>query len=218
MIPSKQKTGNSGTWQRGYIDDRPSSPTYKQFLFNEGKQGWRDDTTWSRGQAWIIYGVSIADQYTQDASILAIAKDLINYYINHLPDRFEGNKRRVNDFIPPWDFDYAIEKNPDTDRDSSAAAIAMSGILKLIPTLPKNDPDRSLYLDIVKKTLNQLTSSDYLNDLKSSEMSILKKGCYHHPQSIQPSSQYDNGLIWGDYFFVDALLDYRRLISSSETD
>ncbi|PSF36209.1 hypothetical protein C7H19_14040 [Aphanothece hegewaldii CCALA 016] len=213
-----RKPGHTGTWQRGYFDDRPSSPTYRQFLFNEGKQGWRDDTTWSRGQAWIIYATSIAYKYSQDPSLRAIAFEAIDYYMNNLPDSFEGNKRTPHDFIPPWDFDYALEKNPNTERDSSAAAIAISGILKLIPTLPKNDPARPIYLDLVKKTLYQLTSKDYLNDLQSSEMSILQKGCYHHPDAIQPSFECDNGLIWGDYFFVDALLDYRRLMSSSEKD
>ncbi len=208
-----RKPGHSGTWQRGYFDDISHSPTYGQFLFNEGKQGWRDGTTWSRGQAWVIYGTSVTYQYTQDPSILSTAKEAINYYINHLPDRFPENQRRPNDFIPPWDFDYALEKNPDTERDSSAAAIAISGILKLLTVLPKDDPDRQLYLSIVEKTLYQLTSSDYLPNLKLAQMSLLQHGCYHHNQAIASGLECNNGLIWGDYFFVDALLDYRRLMS-----
>jgi hypothetical protein len=206
-----RRPGTSGTWQRGYFDDRPDSPTYGQFLFNEGKQGWRDDSTWSRGQAWIVYGMSVAYQYTQEPSLLPITKAAIDYYINHLPDRSPGQQRRPDDFIPPWDFDYALAKDPDTERDSSAAAIAISGLLKLIPALPQNDPNRAIYLQIVEKTLNQLTSSQYLPDLSSPQMSLLAHGCYHHPQAIAPSSDYNNGLIWGDYFFIDALLDYRRL-------
>ncbi|MBF2055926.1 MAG: hypothetical protein IGQ45_01630 [Cyanobacterium sp. T60_A2020_053] len=42
-------------------------------------------------------------------------------------------------------------------------------------------------------------------------MSILKHGCYHHYESIAPTNVYDNGLIWGDYFFIDALQTYQRL-------
>jgi hypothetical protein len=202
--------GDSGTWQRGYFDDELNSPTYGQFLFNEGKQGWGDDTTWSRGQAWAIYGASITYQYSKDPEVLIIAKNTINYFLTHLPDRFPGNRRRSGDFIPPWDFDYALKKNPDTQRDSSAAAIAVSGMMKLINVLPDSDPDKQGYLQEVKNILFQLTSTEYLPDKNEPEMSILRHGCYHHFNAIVPSNDYDNGLIWGDYFFIDALLEYQN--------
>jgi hypothetical protein len=203
--------GNAGTWQRGYFDDNSNSPTYSQFLFNEGKQGWGDNSTWSRGQAWVIYGASVTYKYTKDPEVLAIAKEAINYYLAHLPDQFPGQLRRPGDFIPPWDFDYALEKNPDTERDSSAAAIAVSGMLKLLQVLPHADPDWQRYFQAVKNSLMALTSTDYLPDKNEPEMSLLKHGCYHHFASITPNSIYDSGLIWGDYFFLDALVEYQQL-------
>lgn len=206
-----RQPGESGTWQRGYFDLNPRSLlTYGQFLFNEGKQGWKDDSTWSRGQAWWIYGASITYEYTKDPEILAIAKNAVNYYFAHLPDKFPGEGRREGDFIPPWDFDYALEVNPDTEKDTSASAIAMAGILRLINSLPIDDLDRQRYWEDSTNTIKQLISPQYLA-VDDEEMSILKHGCYHHYESIAPTNVYDNGLIWGDYFFIDALQTYQRL-------
>lgn len=205
-----RKPGKDGTWQRGYFEINPKSPNYGNFLFNEGKQGWRDDSTWSRGQAWWIYATSVAYQYTQDSEILAIAKKAINYYLNNLPDRFPLELRIKNDFIPPWDFDYAKSVNPKTEKDSSAAAIAIDGILKLVKVLPPEDEDRQRYLKDAITTLEQLMSSEYLATVDNS-MSILLQGCYHHFESITPTPAYDNGLIWGDYFFIDALQTYQSI-------
>jgi hypothetical protein len=209
---SQRYPGKEGTWQRGYFDSAPNSPTYGKFLFNEGKQGWTDGSTWSRGQAWFIYGSSIAYQYSGDSEILQIAKSAIDYFLAHLPSRFPGRQQRPGDFIPPWDFDFALSQDPDTDRDSSAAAIAASGILKLVSALPQTDPNRSRYLREVENILSALTSSHYMPGKAEPEMSLLRGGCYHHPKAIVPSDACNLGLIWGDYFFLDALLDYRRLV------
>lgn len=210
---SNRNPGKNGTWQRGFFENNIKSSNYGQFLFNETKQGWQHNSTWSRGQAWWIYATSITYKYTQDPEILTIAKNAINYYLNNLPDRFPKTLRQEGDFIPPWDFDYALTVNPKTEKDTSAAAIAMSGILNLIPNLPPNDPERKRYLIDVEKTLNSLTSSTYLTSPDSQEMSILRHGCYHHFQALKPSKIYDNGLIWGDYFFIDALIQYINLHS-----
>lgn len=216
-LGKNRNPGVDGTWQRGYFDDNPTSSTYGQFLFNEGKQGWKDDSTWSRGQAWFIYASSITYQYTQDLEVLAIAKESINYFLSHLPDRFPGTLRRPNDYIPPWDFDYALEKNPDTEKDSSAAAIAVSGVLKLLKILPHSDPDWERYWQDVKNILFNLTSLEYLPDLGVPQMSLLSHGCYHHFDAIKSSKDYDNGLIWGDYFLIDSLIEYETINHSLMT-
>lgn len=202
------------TWQRSFFEDNAQSPHYGKFLFPEGKQGWQDRSVWSRGQAWFIYAASVTYTYSQDSEILAIAKQSINYFLAHLPDRFPGANRRPGDFIAPWDFDYALQKDPDTERDSSAAAIALDGVVQLLQVLPSNDPDYARYLKDTQNIFYQLTSSDYLPDRDSPEQSILRHGCYHHPQALNPGKGIeDNGLIWGDYFFVDAIVNYRKLMS-----
>ncbi len=206
--------GQNGTWQRGYFEIDPKAKKYGQFLFNEGKQGWRDDSTWSRGQAWWIYATSVTFKYTQDPEILTIAQQAIDYYFKHLPTHFPKKLRRQGDLIPPWDFDYAIQVNPDTEKDTSAAAIAVSGLLNLVESLPQNHSERQNYLDMSQQILAQLMSSQYLAK-PDQGMSLLLHGCYHHYHAISPSQNYDNGLIWGDYFFLDALSHYQQLGANS---
>ncbi len=206
-----RKPGTSGSWQRGYFDDDRHSSTYGQFLFNEGKQGWKDDSTWSRGQAWAIYTASVTYQYTKDSEILTLVKEAIDYFLANLPDRFPDDLRRPKQYIPPWDFDYAKQIDPDTEVDSSAATIAIAGMLKLIKSLPENDIDRTKYLQQVTNILYELTSPTYLSLSERSQMSIILHGCYHHNKAIEPSPESDNGLIWGDYFFLDAVREYKLL-------
>jgi hypothetical protein len=56
-----------------------------------------------------------------------------------------------------------------------------------------------------------LTSFQYFPDETAPEMSLLRHGCYHHPAAIQPTQIYDTGLIWGDFFFINALAEYQDL-------
>jgi unsaturated chondroitin disaccharide hydrolase len=70
--------------------------------------GYADDSTWARGQAWAIHGL-VSAAYRQEAERAA------RWFLEHLPA----------DRIPPWDFDR------DAPKDSSAAAIAASALLEL---------------------------------------------------------------------------------------
>jgi hypothetical protein len=211
---SNRRPGTTGTWQRGYFDHDVNSSTYKSFLFNEGKQGWRDDSTWSRGQAWWIYSTCVAYAYTGDPGMLTIAKTAIDYYLQNLPDRFPGFQRRAGDWIPPWDFDYALRQDVDTARDSSAAAIAVAGMIRLVRALSTDDANYKSYRQAIENILLNLTSSSYFPAADSVEMSLLRHGCYHHPASISPTNIYDTGTIWGDYFFIDAIVEYKKLTAS----
>jgi unsaturated chondroitin disaccharide hydrolase len=202
--------GDSGSWQRGYFDWNEGSPTYGQFLFNEGKQGWTNASTWSRGQAWWLYGASVAAYHTRNPQVIQAAREAAIYYSAMLPDRYPGAHRQPGVYVPAWDFDFAWSVNFETDYDTSAAAIAVAGLVRLVAALPTDDPDRDLFLEVLQGTLLNLTAAPFLS-VDAPEMSILREGGYHHPSSIAPSSHYNNGLIWGDYFFVDALLMYRNL-------
>ncbi len=217
-LQKQQKNNNIGVGQRLYFDDDIDSPTYRKFLFSEGKQGWTDDSIWSRGQAWFIYASAITYYYTQDPEILEIAKGSINYFLDNLSYRnFFSKVTNNKDYIAPWDFNYAKQKKLSTERDSSASAIVASGILKLLKTLPKSDPDYAKYVNIVENILWDLTSSTYLPNTDEANASILKYGCYVHPKSIVGSSKEmcRHGVIWGDYFFVDALVEYQDFLRNN---
>ncbi len=153
-------------------------------------QGYSNDSTWSRGQAWAVYGFTMAYRETRDPRFLGTARRTADYFINHLP----------SDKVPYWDF--AAPRIPAEPRDSSAAAIAASGLLDLA----RLEPDalrRSRYLTAAKGILASLSSTAYLAE-GSSSRAILLHGTYNKPRG-----KYDTGLIWGDYYFLEALLRYR---------
>jgi len=143
-------------------------------------QGYSDDSCWSRGQAWAIYGFASVYIATMEGSFLQMAEKVSDYFIRNLPE----------DYIPFWDFNDL--KIPNTVRDSSAAAIACSGTLTLSKVSKKEE-----FKETALKILNSL-SKNYLAEKGDG---LLKHGCYHKPEKVG----VDESLIWGDYYFVEAL-------------
>ena len=143
-------------------------------------QGYSDDSCWSRGQAWAIYGFSLAYKHTEDELFLRTAEKLAEYFINNLPE----------DYVPYYDFN----DSEKLVKDSSAAAIACSGLLELSRLNGKSE-----FENFAVKILYSLCE-DYLVDEDMD--GILKHGCFHKPENMG----VDESLIWGDYYFVEALI------------
>jgi unsaturated chondroitin disaccharide hydrolase len=153
--------------------------------------GYGADSTWSRGQAWALYGFAIAFRETRDRRFLATARRTAHFYLAHLPD----------DGVPYWDFEApAIPSEP---RDTSAAAIAASGLM-LLARLDPGAERRRAYRKAARSTISSL-SSWFLAEGSAND-AILLHGTY-----FEPGGNVDSGLIWGDYFFQEALLRYRLL-------
>lgn len=147
-------------------------------------QGYSDDSCWSRGQAWAIYGFALAYKTSKDELFLKTAENLAEYFIKNLPE----------DYVPYWDFD-----DPRKEvKDSSAAAIASSGLLELSEISEKKE-----FRDVAKNILKAL-GDNYL--CEENEKGILKHGCFHKPENMG----VDESLIWGDYYFVEALTNLKR--------
>ena len=155
-------------------------------------QGLNAESTWSRGQAWTIHGFTTAYRYTEDTRFLDTARAVADYYVGHLPA----------DFVPYWDFEL-----PTTDgepRDSSAAAIAASGLLELSRLEPDDDrADR--YFDVAESTLESLSSPAYLSEGTATE-SVLLHGTRH-----RRIGSFDTGLPYGDYYFLEAWARYAAM-------
>jgi unsaturated chondroitin disaccharide hydrolase len=155
-------------------------------------QGYDNESTWSRGQAWAIYGFTVAYRYTHDTQFLNKARATADYFIAHAP----------SDGIPPWDFEVPGMPSPPplNLRDSSAGAIATSGLLEL----SQIDPDathRTKYWNSATHMLTSLQSSAYLAQGTAND-AILLHG------AIGKNRPFDRGLIYGDYYFLQALLRY----------
>lgn len=176
---------------------RNDDTTFHTFFFDtetgmpiKGKtaQGYNDSSCWARGQAWGIYGLAIGYSYTKNHCLIKDAKRLANYFLNHLPD----------DYVCYWDLEFTsgIE-----ERDSSAAAIAACGLIKLSSFLSEDDPDKERYVDEALKILESLSSS-YVTEKFVPGCGILLHSVYNKPAGVG----VDEYSTWGDYFFVEALM------------
>jgi unsaturated chondroitin disaccharide hydrolase len=155
-------------------------------------QGMSVDSCWSRGLAWGLTGFTIVYRETNDPNMLAAAKKLADYFVDHLPA----------DGIPYADFD-----NSSGSKDSSAAAIAASGLLELSTLV--GDPDYRLkYYKCAKNILvslcTKISGGGYLaGDASGDPLSpaVLMRACraYGEPEL---------SAIFGDYYLLEALLRY----------
>jgi len=177
---------DASTFHTYYMDTLTGAPRY-----GSTHQGYSDDSCWARGQAWGIYGFALAFRHTGDASYLEIAAKLANYFLNRLP----------GDFICCWDLVFTDEA---TLRDSSAAAIAACGLLDIASALPLAHPDRAAYEAAATHIVEALDRA-YLASLDGSN-GLLTHAVYNLPRGIG----IDESCIWGDYFYLEALMRLHR--------
>lgn len=175
--------GDGSTAQEGIFNTDTG-----EFLRQSTHQGYRGDSCWSRGLAWALYGFTLVYEYSRDPRFLDTAQACADYYIGHCPA----------DGIPPWDFLAPIE-----DRkllDTSAAAIAAAGLQRLCRLI--SDPMKGhFYWTTALRILRSLCDNHLTNDEDAGEEGILRGGVYHHPNNIGVNAS----VIWGDYYFVEAL-------------
>lgn len=158
-----------------------------EFLRQSTHQGWRDDSSWARGLAWSLYGFGTAYRFSGDARYLQTAQDNANFYIERTPGHG----------VPPNDWE---EPDPAHPYESSAAAIAASGLLNLARL--SGDPALArLYNDYAWQILDALTEPAFLAVETPGWEGILKHGMYHERRGLG----VDESVMWGDYFFLEAM-------------
>jgi unsaturated chondroitin disaccharide hydrolase len=158
-----------------------------EFLRQSTQQGYRSDSCWSRGLAWALYGFGTCYEYSRDPHFLETAQSCADYYIAHTPA----------DGIPPWDYDAPPESR--TLLDTSTAAIAAAGFFRLCRIVP--DPMKGhLYWSTGVKILKTLCEQHLAKSDPKWE-GILKGGVYH----VHKALGVDESVMWGEYFFVEAL-------------
>ncbi|GAA3612774.1 glycoside hydrolase family 88 protein [Flavivirga amylovorans] len=155
-------------------------------------QGYADESIWSRGQSWGLYGFTVMYRYTKDKRYLEqaekIAKCIMSY--PNLPD----------DKIPYWDMDAPnIPKEP---RDASAAAITASALYELI----NYTSDKDAYLEFANGIMKSLSSSSYLNTVGADNGFILS----HSTGNMPRNSEIDVPINYADYYFLEALLRKKK--------
>ena len=154
-------------------------------------QGFADESVWSRGQAWGLYGFTMCYRYTKDESFLTQACRIADFFFSqpYLPA----------DMIPYWDMrDPSIAAGKDVPRDASAAAIFASGLYELASYVSQLDANR--YLAIADKILDSLESS-YQADAHTHQGFLLLHSTGNHPAN----DEIDVPINYADYYYLEAL-------------
>jgi len=184
---------DGGTWMFAGYDQNTGA-----LLNHFTKQGYATESTWSRGQAWAMYGFTMAYRYTHDRRFLDTARRSADYFVRRLPP----------DHVPYWDFD--VPDKARAPRDTSAAAVAASALLEL--SGDESDP--------AAKQRDIATARDILTSLSSptyAPTAATFAAILQHGTQNLPKHQADSGIMFGDYYFIEALGRYEKATGSGST-
>ena len=157
------------------------------------RQGFNDDSSWARGQAWGIYGIALNYRSTKREDVIPMYKGMTNYFLNRLP----------KDNVCYWDLIFT--DGDDHVRDSSAAAIAVCGMNEMNKYLPEIDEEKEVYKYASHNILKSLIGN-YANKTFEEGQASLKEGVY----SWHSGKGVNEGNIWGDYYYLEALIRFYK--------
>lgn len=152
------------------------------------EQGAGDNSCWARGQAWGIYGFALNHVATGDPTFLEAARRCAEYFLAHLPA----------DDVPYWDLVYSDDSG--APRDSSAAAVAVCGLFELARIEP--DAARAARAEASAHRILHSLIADYTPADPGDSDALLLHGVYDLPKN----NGVDEGTLWGDYFYLEALM------------
>ena len=161
-------------------------PANGELLETPGGQGYGSGSSWSRGQAWAVYGFALSYVHTGKEEYLSTAKKVANYFIAQT-DR--------TDHVALIDF--RAPKEP-VYWDSTASVCAVCGMLEIAKHVP--EMEKEFYFE---SALNILKATDekFCNwDPDFDSIVQMGSGAYH--------SEADRHvpIIYGDYFLIEAVL------------
>ncbi|WP_286857176.1 MULTISPECIES: glycoside hydrolase family 88 protein [Sphingobacterium] len=184
------------------------NPENGSIISRKTAQGAFDESAWARGQAWGLYGYTMMYRETGDKNYLEQAQHIAKFYLNHpnLP----------KDLIPYWDMDQnKLTKeskyyNQKDLRDVSTAAVTASALLELAQYTKGSESQ--LYISKAEQMLKSLSSKPYKADYKEAGGYILK----HSVGSIPHKTEVDVPLTYADYYYVEALIRYDRMLNGEK--
>ena len=181
---------------------RPDYSAYHTFFFDPETgepergvthQGYSAESSWSRGQAWGIYGIALSYRYTRKAEYIDLFDHVAGYFLEHLP----------KNLIPYWDFIFT--DGSDEPRDSSSAAIAACGMLEMAKYL--DGRKQEFYINAAKRLMKALYDNCAVKDTTISDGQLLH-GVYGRKTPYNDCIDHgiDECNLWGDYFYVEGLM------------
>ncbi len=180
---------------------RPDGSTYHTYNFDdvtgkplggENEGGYSDESCWSRGQSWGIYGFYLAWLHTQDEQFLAAAIKVADYFLAHLDASH----------MPKWDF-VLDDRAPSPEAiDTSAAAIAASALYDLCKVVPA---DKAAVYETAADDMLRTLIEQHSHTFDSNAEALLDD-CYCGGWDGGSRVVHQWGSIWGDYFYMEALV------------
>ncbi|MDR0921959.1 MAG: glycoside hydrolase family 88 protein [Lactobacillales bacterium] len=172
---------------------RENGTTFHTYYFNPatGKpsngathQGNSDESIWARGQSWAVLGLPLDESFVHSEKFPEIYDKIVDVFIEHLP----------RDLVPYWDFDFNDEV--PSDKDSSSLAIVTCGLLEAakVNAYPKAE-------ELAKGMIYQLGNCYTSKEIEENE-GLLVHGVYAHAEG----KGIDEPNLWGDYFYLEALV------------
>jgi unsaturated chondroitin disaccharide hydrolase len=146
-------------------------------------QGYAVDSSWTRGQAWAIYGFILSYLHTGEARYLDTAKRTAHYFLA---------AAAVHDYVPPVDFRAPAEP---VYHDATAGAIAACGLIELSRAL--KDSEAAMYLEGAVKLLKAL-------DAGHADYGTESDALLHNGSEGWPPRGVHMDIIYGDYFYMEA--------------
>ena len=156
-------------------------PTTGTYIKNQGGQGYNEASSWTRGQAWGLYGFTLSYMHTKKEEYLETAKKIADYFISCIPE----NGLIPVDFRQPSDVDY---------EDGTAAAIAACGLIELSKITGDNSQKEAalkMLKALIDNRLDLTEGTDYL-----------LTGC----SEAYFRDTHNHSMNYADYYFIEALL------------
>ena len=176
------------------VDYEPETGAMRKYDWNNGS----DDTahsTWSRGQSWGLYGFTMMYRETGDRKYLQHAEKIADFLLSH-PNMPE-------DMIPYWDY-----SAPERSKMRDASAVMASALMELSTYSARGKK----YFEAGEKQLKSLSSPAYLAKPGTHKNFILM----HATGNLLRNSELDGALSYADYYYMEGLLRYLRLINGKE--
>lgn len=167
-------------------------PDTGKIVGKPGGQGYKEGSSWTRGQSWGIYGYALSYKYTGEKKYLDISMRIADYVMSEIPDSY---------LVP---IDYRQPADVDLE-DSTAAAITASGLIELSKALERYDETGTFgekadkYLECA---INLLKTLDEKRISWGTDTDNLLNNC-----AVDYNGDGHNmSIIYGDYYFIEAMM------------
>lgn len=152
-------------------------------------QGISDESVWSRGQGWGLYGFTMCYRFTKNPAYLRQAEKIADYFFS-LPDL-------PDDYVPYWDM--KDPARPACPRDASAAALMASALYELSEYVSADKAVK--YRDIADEILHNLYT--YYRTEPGTNYGFL---LLHSTGNYPSRDEIDVPISYADYYYLEALL------------